>query len=165
MKGRLVQYRVFQYPLPADPDLEDLNEFLAGHRVATVNQQIVSTSAGAMLVFVVQTSPTPADSKRSRSTPRIDYREVLSDREFQIFSQLRDQRKELADEEGVPVYTIFTNAQLAEMVQKKISAAAELTNIRGVGNSRAEKYGAQMVAILCEALREDHAEKSTGGES
>ena len=45
------------------------------------------------------------------------------------------------DEDGVPVCTIFTNAQMAEIVKKKVKTLAELGNVEGVGTSRIEKYG------------------------
>lgn len=41
------------------------------------------------------------------------------------------------------VYTIFTNEQLAAMVQAKAVDRAALEKIAGVGDSRIEKYGAK----------------------
>jgi hypothetical protein len=60
-------YRLFQYPLPGPPELEDLNSYLASHRVAAVTQHLVQTASGAMLVFIVQTVQGEAPGKnRSR---------------------------------------------------------------------------------------------------
>ena len=39
-----MRFRVFQFPLPADDDLPELNAFLAANRVATVTQHLVTTS-------------------------------------------------------------------------------------------------------------------------
>jgi superfamily II DNA helicase RecQ len=47
----------------------------------------------------------------------------------------------VAEKEGVPVYVVFTNEQLAEMVKKKVSSKAALKEIEGVGEARVEKYG------------------------
>ena len=44
-------FRLFQYTLPAVPDLTDLNTFLLAHRVATVQREIVTTPAGPLLLF------------------------------------------------------------------------------------------------------------------
>ena len=50
---------------------------------------------------------------------KVDFKEVLSDPEFAVFARLRALRKERADAEGVPAYALFTNEQLAEMVQRR----------------------------------------------
>ena len=65
-----MRFHLFQYTLPADPDLQDLNTYLASHPVATVNQQIVATAGGPLLVFVVETVGTATGSKSRASTPK-----------------------------------------------------------------------------------------------
>ena len=126
-----MNYRLFQYQLPAPPELEDLNAFLATERVAAVEKHLVQTHGGAMLVFIVETV-----GKKPGQTPggevRIDYREVLNDADFAVFSRLRDERKKIAASEGVPIYAIFTNAQLAEMVKRPAKTVAELGAIEGL---------------------------------
>ncbi|MEL3910416.1 MAG: HRDC domain-containing protein [Treponema sp.] len=53
----------------------------------------------------------------SGSTP--DYKEVLKPDVFELFSYLRDERKKLAEQAGIPVYAVVTNAQLAQIAEKK----------------------------------------------
>ena len=38
---------------------------------------------------------------------------MLKPEEFEVFSRLREWRKAAAEKEGVPVYTVLTNEQLA----------------------------------------------------
>lgn len=143
----LMYVRVFQYILPAPDDLADLNAFLAGHRVAAVTHHVTPVPGGSMLVFVVQAvDGTSANAPPSR--PKIDYRAELDDDDFAVFSRLRAWRKQAAEAEAVPVYTLFTNAQLAEMVKRRVSSAEALRAIEGVGAARVEKYGAAVVKIL-----------------
>jgi superfamily II DNA helicase RecQ len=71
----------------------------------------------------------------------VDYKEVLKPEEFEVFSRLRDWRKGVAEKDSVPVYVVFTNEQLAEMVKRRVSTKAALKEIEGVGESRIEKYG------------------------
>jgi superfamily II DNA helicase RecQ len=80
---------------------------------------------------------------------RVDYKQVLSPDEFQMFAQLRDLRKTLAQDEAVPAYTIFTNDQLAEMVRNRVASLADLERVTGVGNARVARYGERVLAILC----------------
>jgi len=76
---------------------------------------------------------------------KVYYKEVLSPDEFTVFAKLRDVRKEIAQPEAVPVYTIFTNEQLAEMVKIRTTAKGDLEKIAGLGDARIEKYGARMI--------------------
>ena len=87
---------------------------------------------------------------------KIDYRETLSPADFAVFARLRDVRKEMAQAEGVPVYTIFTNEQLAQMVQSRATTKAALEKIAGVGDARIEKYGARMLEVLAQAWKDAH---------
>ena len=48
----------------------------------------------------------------------------------------------------MPVYTIFTNEQLAQMVQARATTKAALEQVAGVGDARIEKYGARMLEVL-----------------
>ena len=144
-----MNYRLFQYALPAPPELEDLNAFLASHRVASVAQEWVQGPAGPMLVFLVQTLDGPRPATRA-SESRIDYRAVLDDDQFQLFSRLRDERKKIAHEEGIPVYAVFSNAQLAEIVKSKATTAEELRAIDGLGKARVERYGERMTKHVTE---------------
>ena len=78
----------------------------------------------------------------------IDYRERLSPEAFKVYSRLRDVRKRIAETEGVPVYTVFTNAQLAAISEKPVNTPEELESIDGVGKQRVERYGERILSVL-----------------
>lgn len=145
-----MNYRLFQYALPAPPELADLNAYLAGNRVAAVSHHIVPTPSGGMLVFVVETVAGSVPNQGLSAGPKIDYREQMNAEEFAVFSRLRSERKRMAEAEGMPVYTVFSNAQLAEMVKRRVRTAAELHDIEGIGGARIGKYGERLLAILAE---------------
>ena len=96
-----MKFRTFFYPVPGEGAHEDSNAFLASHRVVDVRCNLVQD--GRYQVFTVEylEGAEPAGQRRE---PRIDYREKLSEPEFAVFSQLRDLRRRLAEEEGVAVY-------------------------------------------------------------
>ena len=48
----------------------------------------------------------------------------------------------------MPAYALFTNEQLAEMVQRRVRTLAALREIAGVGEARIEKYGEDFLDIL-----------------
>jgi superfamily II DNA helicase RecQ len=91
------------------------------------------------------------DGKTNRK--RIDYKEVLSPEDFALFTRLRDWRKQEAASEGVPVYTIFNNEQLADIAQKRISTLTDLRKLEGVGEARVNKYGDAVISIVDKAFK------------
>lgn len=118
-----------------------LNRFLAGGKIASVHKEFVVDGANSFWSFCVETVDGGSDRIAERSkAPKVDYREVLSGPDFEIFSQLRILRKSLAEKESIPAYQIFTNEQLAEMVTGKVSSRAGLEKIPGVGSAKMEKY-------------------------
>ena len=69
-----MRFQLFQYPLPAPPDLADLNAYLDKHRVSAVTHHLAETPGGSLLLFVVQSAePAP---RGGRGEARIDYRAV-----------------------------------------------------------------------------------------
>lgn len=142
-----MKYRVFTYPVPCDEAVAELNGFLSSHRILRVRDEIVVKGSDPYLVFIVEYLDGPSGEKTAKA-PKVDYREELSEGEFAVFSALRDWRKARSETEGVPVYTIFTNAQLAEIVKKKVGTIAELGSVEGVGKSRIEKYGEALLAVI-----------------
>jgi len=143
-----MNFRLFQYALPAPPLLEDLNAYLAAHRVASVAQHLVPAAGGTSLVFIVQTVGEAPARAPGTGAAKTDYREQLSTEDFELFNRLRDERKKWAEAEAVPVYTIFSNAQLAAMVQKRVRSTTDLEAIEGIGPARVAKYGERLLAVL-----------------
>lgn len=144
-----MRYKLFHFSVPCEAESEaELNSFLAGHRVVNVTHHLVPRSDGATLLFVVEYLDANGggdSAKSSGSKARIDYREKLSEADFEIFRQLRDLRKQMAEAEGVPVYNVFTNAQLAEIAEKRIVSRSRLEKVDGVGQARIDKYGDRML--------------------
>jgi ATP-dependent DNA helicase RecQ len=58
-----------------------------------------------------------------------------------LFAILRQKRKEIADEAGVPPYVIFSDRTLTEMCAYYPQSADALLNISGVGQVKARQYG------------------------
>lgn len=83
--------------------------------------------------------------------PKVDYREVLDEAQFARFRKLREARKRIAEEDGVPVYAVFSNDQLAEMARcAELPTIASLKKIPGIGEKKVARYGERFVALLAE---------------
>ena len=74
-----------------------------------------------------------------------------------MFVKLRELRKQIATAEAVPVYMVFTNGQLAEMVRMKAKTKAALEQIEGVGGARVDKYGPRILEFLSVQWTAQHA--------
>ncbi len=138
----------------ASPTETELNSFLTSHRVLALDRQFVNLGENSFWTICVDYLPSSSSGDAGRGGDkkgRVDYREVLSPQAFAVFAKLRDLRKQIAQAEAVPVYTIFTNDQLAEMVRRRIRSKADLEAIAGVGDARVSKYGEQFLAALLAA--------------
>lgn len=146
-----MRYIFFSIPAIApDNAAAEFNTLLASRRIAAIDKHFVAdgqNSFWAISVSYIESN----EQTRSIGKNKIDYKEVLSGKEFSVFAKLRDLRKKLADQEAIPAYAIFNNEQLAEMVRLKAASLTSLANIPGIGKARVEKYGAQFLALLVEA--------------
>ena len=122
----------------------ELNEFLRGHRVIQIDRAFAGQGWSFSVEWLENTaSPIGNAAAKNR---RIDYREVLDDVTFARFARLRERRKSVAQEFGVPVYMIMTDAQMAEAVKDGEPTLEVLREIPGLGNARLEKYGKLLVS-------------------
>jgi len=53
-----------------------------------------------------------------------------------------------AAEEGVPVYAVCTNDQMAAIARTRPDSLAALRKIEGIGEAKAQKYGARFVSAI-----------------
>ena len=134
-----MQYKFFVIPIRDFEEAEnELNRFLRSHRILSIQSEFVADGKGSFWAKAVEYLGGGASRVRSRD--RIDYQKVLDEHQFTLFSRLREVRKEIADSEGIPVYAIFTNEQLASIVTQKVRTISEMMKIDGIGKGKAEKY-------------------------
>jgi len=75
-----------------------------------------------------------------------------------LFALLRQKRKAMADEAGVPPYVIFSDRTLTEMSAYYPQSNESLLNISGVGQVKARQYGDAFLEVL-KAYCEKHGLK------
>ena len=69
-----------------------------------------------------------------------------------LFQALKKLRYRLAQKENVPPFMIFSNATLTDMAAKQPRSLAEILEVSGVGEKKAEKYGAAFLLAIGEYL-------------
>ena len=65
-----------------------------------------------------------------------------------LFDALREARRTLAAEAGVPAYVIFHDSTLREIAAARPTSLAELAQVNGVGRTKLERYGGAMLAAV-----------------
>ena len=65
-----------------------------------------------------------------------------------LFDALREARRKLAADAGVPPYVVFHDSTLREIAATKPSNLNELSKVQGVGAVKLERYGVAMLEAL-----------------
>jgi ATP-dependent DNA helicase RecQ len=67
-----------------------------------------------------------------------------------LFEVLRQVRRGLAEERGVPPYVIFSDATLRELARLRPATRGELLAVKRVGEWKCEEFGRQFLAAIAE---------------
>lgn len=89
-----------------------------------------------------------------------------------LMNMLRDLRKKVAKKLGVPPFVVFQDPSLEDMALKYPVSLDELSNVHGVGEGKAKKYGKEFVELIARYVEDnditrpdDLVVKSTGANS
>jgi ATP-dependent DNA helicase RecQ len=89
-----------------------------------------------------------------------------------LMTMLRDLRKKVAKKLGVPPFVVFQDPSLEDMALKYPITLDELSNVHGVGEGKAKKYGKDFIALISGYVEDndiirpdDLVVKSTGANS
>ncbi len=86
--------------------------------------------------------PKKPERQKARST------DALTAAGYKLFEQLRKLRLELAKEEAVPPYIIFSDKTLIDMCVKLPKNEYDMLNVSGVGENKFKKYGARFLEVI-----------------
>jgi len=70
-----------------------------------------------------------------------------------LFLRLREWRREVAKQQSVPAYVVFSDATLAVIADRRPASITELACVPGVGAVKLDRYGAAVLALCTEAAR------------
>ena len=91
--------------------------------------------------------PIERDAGPAKTTDRDESRERPVDVDI-LFERLRLLRKNLADEQEVPPYVIFSNATLNQMAEQQPTDRKDFAKLSGVGAKKLEQYADDFIAII-----------------
>lgn len=85
------------------------------------------------------------DSKKKRISQAV---QLEGEEATNLFQLLRQRRKELADQQGVPPYVIFHDKTLVDLAVKKPRERAEMLEVNGIGPSKLDRYGDTFLEVI-----------------
>ncbi len=154
-----MQIQIFTIPVTGGEEaINDMNRFLRANRVADIQKTVVDSNGIKCWTFCVTyfpQIPVKAAEPEQRKG-KIDYREVLDEPVFARFCEMRKIRKAIADNEAIPPFAVFTDAELAELARLDEITPQSMRSVPGIGARKVEKYG----QYFC-----NMTENETGGES
>jgi ATP-dependent DNA helicase RecQ len=76
-----------------------------------------------------------------------------------LYDQLVDLRKSISKQKSIPPFVIFQEPSLKDMCLQYPITIEELTNIQGVGNGKATRYGSPFISLIKKYVDENSIER------
>ena len=76
-----------------------------------------------------------------------------------LYQMLIDLRKSISKERSIPPFVIFQEPSLKDMCFQYPISKEDLTNIQGVGNGKAERYGEPFIALIADYVERNDIER------
>ena len=106
-----------------------------------------------VLVKITDEDKLPERTTKAKKTSK--GMESLTSAGFKLFDKLRELRLEIAREEGMPPYIIFSDKTLIDMAAKVPVSKSEMLAVSGVGENKYVKYGERFLELI-EKIIEDY---------
>ena len=126
-----------------------VDEATDGYAVLQLNELSWEVLKGLRKVMV-------AIEAKKKTTTAMPTRSDSDDAQVEeLLDRLKALRKDLADEQKVPPYVIFSNATLREMAQQQPLTRSQFLRLSGVGDRKLSQYGDAFMEEIS-GFREDH---------
>jgi len=152
-----MQVRIFSLSFePGNRGFNDaeLRDFMKDVEVISVSDHLLIRNETPYLVLILKynsyaigSSPVQGNQPRSRDKPSEPWKTLLTDADTGLFNLLREWRAQRCRKDGLPPYVLFTNVQLAQITKARPQSLADLSKIEGVGQSKCDRYGAELLSI------------------
>jgi superfamily II DNA helicase RecQ len=161
-----MQIKIINVPLTDDGTMQaELNRVLAANRVLEVEQRFFNNEKGGCWSFCIRyiQNTQSASEQYASSKEKIDYKKVLNEQEFKVFSDLRELRKLIAAQDAVPAYAVFTDEELAGIARLPELDAGKLISIKGIGDKKVQKYGKLLIDQYRQKLQPENPAQNEEG--
>lgn len=154
-KNVKMQIQIYTVPVVEGEEvLNEMNKFLRSHRVAEIQKSFIPTAIGGSWSFCITYLENVKVVDPEVKKGKIDYRNVLDEKDFALFCEMRKIRKQIAENEAIPPFAVFTDAELAEIARLETITMSSMKGIAGIGEKKLEKYGSYFIEIANETSRQ-----------
>lgn len=141
-----MQIKLFTIPIgDSGTALEEMNRFLRGNKILEVENQLISNENGAYWCFCVRYIEKTSYPAGSEQAKKVDYKQILDEATFQKFSKLREIRKKVAAEEGLPAFAVFTDEELAGLAKLDSITEKTMLSVKGIGDKKVERFAKHFI--------------------
>ena len=122
-----------------------INDYLTRYDITSISSQMIQDEINYWSVLLCY------EDKKGKSNSgkiSINSEEELSDEENIIYSKLKDWRLEKSKIIQQPSYVIFHNSHLMSIAKLKPVNLEDLQHVNGLGKSKIEKYGIEILEVL-----------------
>ena len=107
---------------------------------------------GQLPVSLKKFQPAEKAEKQTRATKKAAAEAAAASGtpEARLFEHLRQLRKTIADEQGVPPYVVFSDATLQEMAREQPTSRVAMLAVSGVGMKKFETYGEAFIEAIAQ---------------
>ncbi|WP_333851941.1 HRDC domain-containing protein [Epilithonimonas sp.] len=122
-----------------------VNDYLSRFEIVNMNAKLMADEINywSVLIYYNNKKNTVISSKTT-----VNSESELSEEEKIIYNKLKDWRADKAREAQLPAYIIFHNTHLMSIARHKPCTLEDLENVNGIGKSKVEKFGIEILEVL-----------------
>jgi len=146
-----MKLRVLTIPLLGTDSNDQLEALQHQWEITRYEHYLVDLAEGPAIAVVAALRDRPPEAEaqhKSSRTSRAQLVAALDPLGRDRFEQLRAWRKSTARDEGLPVYALATNAQLAEIASLSNPSRTKLSDIGGFGRKKVDRYADSILGLL-----------------
>ena len=106
-------------------------------------------SEGISVTMKMAKEPSKKQSEKKKKKPRTSA-QIMGEADESVFEHLRSLRTEIAREERIPPYMVFSDKTLVHMCILNPRTKEEMLRVNGVGENKYKKYGERFIKALSE---------------
>jgi len=115
-------------------------------RLTALSREIFHGEHTPLLLRATPKSEQVPTDKQRKKLKRTD----LAPQELELFERLRNLRREIASEKGMPPFVVFGDVTLIDLARKRPRTETEFLEIHGVGQTKADHYAEPFLAEIAQ---------------
>lgn len=117
----------------------DMNTFIRSKKILQIEKKFIVLGESAFWCICISYLDDATIGDKEKVKP--DYEKILDAPAFKRFLKMREIRKQLALEEGIPAYAVFTDEELSNLAKPENLTLEQMKTLKNIGEKKVDKYG------------------------